>query len=322
MRWRAVRRRSELIREDGLLERLAAALLLHGNAYVQLIAGGRRCAGGIVSDAARAGQRRDRRARVSGGLSVSRGEPDGADRGEGCAEPAAGGAYSRAEPRRRSLWDGVPGRGDCRGERPQSRRAGGTRRCSTMRRGLRGRWSTSRATGAGCRSSSSTGCGMRWRSSFRAAGNAGRPMLLEGGLKWQALSLSPADMDFVALKEGGGARHRAGVRGAAGAGRAAGRCDLRQCARGGPGAVPADGAAAGGDDLTRAGDDAERLAGAGQVRGRSRRITELAEDRARLWAQVERGGFSEPRRRSGSSLVSRLRMRRRGHDWATRCWRG
>jgi hypothetical protein len=26
--------------------------------------------------------------------------------------------------------------------------------------------------------------------------------LLEGGLKWQALSLTPADMDFVALKEG------------------------------------------------------------------------------------------------------------------------
>lgn len=30
--------------------------------------------------------------------------------------------------------------------------------------------------------------------------NAGRPMLLEGGLKWQAMSLSPADMDFVGLK--------------------------------------------------------------------------------------------------------------------------
>lgn len=30
--------------------------------------------------------------------------------------------------------------------------------------------------------------------------NAGRPMLLEGGLKWQSLSLSPAEMDFAALK--------------------------------------------------------------------------------------------------------------------------
>ncbi len=36
--------------------------------------------------------------------------------------------------------------------------------------------------------------------SFSGAANAGRPMLLEGGLKWQALSLSPADMDFVGLK--------------------------------------------------------------------------------------------------------------------------
>ncbi|MBA14858.1 MAG: phage portal protein [Sphingomonas sp.] len=35
---------------------------------------------------------------------------------------------------------------------------------------------------------------------FAGAANAGRPMLLEGGLKWQALSLSPADMDFVGLK--------------------------------------------------------------------------------------------------------------------------
>jgi len=35
---------------------------------------------------------------------------------------------------------------------------------------------------------------------FAGAGNAGRPMLLEGGLKWQALSLTPADMDFAGTK--------------------------------------------------------------------------------------------------------------------------
>jgi len=35
---------------------------------------------------------------------------------------------------------------------------------------------------------------------YAGPGNAGRPLLLEGGLKWQALSLSPADMDFAALK--------------------------------------------------------------------------------------------------------------------------
>jgi HK97 family phage portal protein len=37
---------------------------------------------------------------------------------------------------------------------------------------------------------------------FQGAGNAGRPMLLEGGLKWQSISLSPADMDFAELKNG------------------------------------------------------------------------------------------------------------------------
>lgn len=35
---------------------------------------------------------------------------------------------------------------------------------------------------------------------FQGAGNAGRPMLLEGGLKWQSLSMTPADMDFATLK--------------------------------------------------------------------------------------------------------------------------
>ena len=35
---------------------------------------------------------------------------------------------------------------------------------------------------------------------FQGAANAGRPMQLEGGLKWQSLSMSPAEMDFVALK--------------------------------------------------------------------------------------------------------------------------
>jgi HK97 family phage portal protein len=35
---------------------------------------------------------------------------------------------------------------------------------------------------------------------FSGARNAGRPMLLDGGLKWQPMSLTPADMDFVGLK--------------------------------------------------------------------------------------------------------------------------
>ncbi|HEX8485403.1 phage portal protein [Sphingomonas sp.] len=36
--------------------------------------------------------------------------------------------------------------------------------------------------------------------SFSGGANAGRPMLLEGGLKWQALGLSPADMDFAGTR--------------------------------------------------------------------------------------------------------------------------
>jgi len=35
---------------------------------------------------------------------------------------------------------------------------------------------------------------------FAGAANAGRPMLLEGGLRWQAMSMTPADMDFMGLK--------------------------------------------------------------------------------------------------------------------------
>lgn len=36
---------------------------------------------------------------------------------------------------------------------------------------------------------------------FSGSQNAGRPLLLEGGLKWQSLGLKPTDMDFIAVKE-------------------------------------------------------------------------------------------------------------------------
>ncbi|HEV7344800.1 MAG TPA: phage portal protein [Devosia sp.] len=35
---------------------------------------------------------------------------------------------------------------------------------------------------------------------FSGAGNAGRPMLLEGGLDWKTIALSPRDMDFIEAK--------------------------------------------------------------------------------------------------------------------------
>ncbi|KQM20244.1 phage portal protein [Novosphingobium sp. Leaf2] len=35
---------------------------------------------------------------------------------------------------------------------------------------------------------------------YSGSANAGRPMLLEGGLSWQAMAMTPADMDFATLK--------------------------------------------------------------------------------------------------------------------------
>jgi HK97 family phage portal protein len=35
---------------------------------------------------------------------------------------------------------------------------------------------------------------------YQGAGNAGRPLILEGGIDWRPLSLSPKDMDFVEAK--------------------------------------------------------------------------------------------------------------------------
>lgn len=41
---------------------------------------------------------------------------------------------------------------------------------------------------------------MELETQYRGATNAGRPMLLEGGLDWKAMSLSPKDMDFMEAK--------------------------------------------------------------------------------------------------------------------------
>ncbi len=37
---------------------------------------------------------------------------------------------------------------------------------------------------------------------FQGAGNAGRPLLLEGGLDWKSMSMSPKDLDFMEAKHG------------------------------------------------------------------------------------------------------------------------
>jgi HK97 family phage portal protein len=38
--------------------------------------------------------------------------------------------------------------------------------------------------------------------SYQGAANAGRPMVLEGGLDWKEMGYSPKDMDFIAAKDG------------------------------------------------------------------------------------------------------------------------
>lgn len=128
-------------------------------------------------------------------------------------------------------------------------------------------------------------------SEFSGTQNAGRPLLLEGGLKWQALSLTPADMDFVALKEGA-ARDIAlafgvppvlvGLPGDAtyANAREAGRALYRQTI------LPMAGRILGA--LSAMLSD---WMGPVKLAVDTDQISELAEDRAKLWEQVGAAGF-------------------------------
>ena len=126
---------------------------------------------------------------------------------------------------------------------------------------------------------------------FAGSANAGRPLLLEGGLKWQAMSMSPADMDFARLKEGA-ARDIAlafgvppvlvGLPGDAtyANAREAGRALYRQTI------LPMA-------ETMLAGLAAMLSDWMGPVKFAidTDRISELAEDRARLWSQVGAADF-------------------------------
>ena len=126
---------------------------------------------------------------------------------------------------------------------------------------------------------------------FSGTQNAGRPLLLEGGLKWQALSLTPSDMDFVALKEGA-ARDIAlafgvppvlvGLPGDAtyANAREAGRALYRQTI------LPMAGRILGGLSAML-GDWMGKV----ELAVDTDQISELAEDRAKLWEQVGAAGF-------------------------------
>jgi HK97 family phage portal protein len=116
-------------------------------------------------------------------------------------------------------------------------------------------------------------------------------LLLDGGLKWQALSLTPADMDFVALKEGA-ARDIAlafgvppvlvGLPGDAtyANAREAGRALYRQTV------LPMAGRIL---DALRA--MLSDWLGEVKLAVDTDQISELADDRAKLWEQVGAAGF-------------------------------
>jgi HK97 family phage portal protein len=190
-----------LIKAEGLLEGIAANLLLHGNAYVQLIADDRDVPAELV-------QLRPERVSVvcdeSGwpvaylyraGAQVRRFERvDALERrqiahiralhprddhyGMGCLEAATPAAtvHNRAAKWNRALLDNAA--------RPS------------------GALSYEPADGSVLSDEQFKRLKEELANEFSGGANAGRPLLLDGGLKWQALSLTPADMDFVALKEG------------------------------------------------------------------------------------------------------------------------
>ena len=195
------RRAVDLIQADGLLESITANLLLQGNAYVQLIADGQDQPAElfllrpervqVVSDERgwpigylyRAGSQMTRYPRVDalGRTQVAHLKalhPRDDHYGMGCIEAAIGAAsvHNRAARWNKALLDNAA--------RPS------------------GALSYEPADGASLSSEQYARLKEELAQEFAGAGNAGRPLLLEGGLKWQALSLTPADMDFVALKEG------------------------------------------------------------------------------------------------------------------------
>ena len=81
----------------------------------------------------------------------------------------------------------------------QCARRTGTRRCSTIRRGPPAPSSTPAKDGQ-LTPEQFDRLKDELEESFQGAANAGRPLLLEGGLDWKAMAFSPKDMDFIAAQ--------------------------------------------------------------------------------------------------------------------------
>jgi len=273
-----------------LMEQLAAALLLHGNGYVRLAADGDDRPAKLfalrperVSIAAdkdgwptgfvyRAGPRSERIARLDplGRAQVAHLKalsPAEDHYGMGCLDAAIGAAsvHNRATVWNKALLDNAARPSGALVYAPEDGSSLGAEQFDRLSREL--------------------------AEQFSGSGNAGRPLLLEGGLKWQAMSLTPADMDFVALKESA-ARDIAlafgvppvlvGLPGDAtyANAREAGRALYRQTV------------------LPLAGQIAEGLSamlsdwlGPVAIKADSDALSELAEDRALLWQQAEAASF-------------------------------
>ena len=279
-----------LVKGDGLLEAIAANLLLHGNAYVQLLADGRDAPEELLS------LRPERVSAIcdergwpvaylyrAAGQAVRIERTDGLERmqvahlkalhprddhyGMGCIEAAiaAASVHNRASRWNKALLDNAA--------RPS------------------GALSYEPADGAVMSAEQFKRLKDELAQEFAGSGNAGRPLLLEGGLKWQALSLTPADMDFVALKEGA-ARDIAlafgvppvlvGLPGDAtyANAREAGRALYRQTI------LPMAGLI-----LEGLGKMLSDWLGPVNLSVDTDQISELAEDRAKLWEQVGAAGF-------------------------------
>jgi HK97 family phage portal protein len=190
----------ELVKSDGLLERAAAALLLHGNAYARLAtdshdrpaqlhlmrpervsvasgADGWPAAyvyrgGGQVARVAREDALGRRQVAHLKAL-----DPTDDHYGVGCLEAAcpAASVHNRASRWNKALLDNAARPSGALVYEPGDGSSLGAEQFDRLRQEL--------------------------GEQFSGSANAGRPLLLDGGLKWQALGLSPADMDFVAVKE-------------------------------------------------------------------------------------------------------------------------
>ena len=185
-------------RQDGgaFLETLVSHLLLAGNAYVEAVALTGRCAsfmrcGPIACRSCpvpTAGRRRMNIASAGAACASIR-------RIRGAADPASDILSSARRSLRPSAARAGCGRdrhAQCGGELEQ----GAARQCgaAVRRAGL-------------CRAGRRGAVGRQFDrlkreldDTYQGAVNAGRPLLLEGGLDWKAMSLTPKDMDFLEAK--------------------------------------------------------------------------------------------------------------------------